>query len=126
MVCGKFEYDTAKPGIAVPVMGTDPCGLNLTPAESGRSHVTTDGWRLKSVNQSHAESGASTRRSMAARAGDRVRLALMAHLHCPVAAQRLLDSAHPIRGGRHPYAVVAVRESRVEPDRQRDLRHAGV
>jgi hypothetical protein len=67
MVCIEFEYETANPGTAVPVIGTDICGLALTPAESGRSHVTTDGCRLKSVNHSQAVSGATTNTSTAAR-----------------------------------------------------------
>ena len=62
IVAGEFEYDTAKAGTAVPLIGTDVCGLPRTPAESRRSQVTTDGWRLKSVNHSHAESDANDQR----------------------------------------------------------------
>ena len=40
MVAIPLPYETANPGTADPVMGTEPCGFPLTPAESSASHVT--------------------------------------------------------------------------------------
>src|SRR5574338_1604996 len=74
MVAGRFAYETAKPGTVAPVIGTEVCGFPRTPAESRRSHVTTEGCRLKSVNHSQPASGArSTTSVIARRTADRRR-----------------------------------------------------
>ena len=86
MVAGNAPYETWKPAMAVPVVGTDICGFprdGVSVSLSG-SHVQIDGWRLKSVNHSHAVSVSGIVRTRTRN------LAFKPHLHRTVLAQKLL------------------------------------
>src|SRR5438105_5663920 len=101
IVAGNAPYETWNPATAVPVVGTDICGL---PREGVRvsftgSHVQIEGWRLKSVNHSHAES-ASGRTSTSSRS-----LTLTSHLHCAVLTQQLLRGSRLFGRALNPDAV---------------------
>jgi len=88
------------------------------------SQVEIDGWRLKSVNHSHAvsESG-STSASVRILAIVRILaltriLTLTAHLHGSVLPQQIFRRARLVGRAFHPDPIVSVAESRVVADHQ--------
>ena len=75
IVAGKAPYETWNPATAVPVVGTENCGFpreGVSESFTG-SQVHSDGWRLKSVNHSHAVKSSGTT-SSSTRARDLARL----------------------------------------------------
>src|ERR1700704_6652149 len=98
--------------MAVPVVGTDICGLprdGVSVSLSG-SQVQTDGWRLKSVNHSHAVSISGSTR-MSARV-----LAFKSHLHRSVLAQQIFRGSRLLGRALDPDAVVSMAEPRIVTD----------
>ena len=107
IVAGNAPYETWNPATAVPVVGTDICGFprdGVSVSFTG-SHVQIEGWRLKSVNHSHAVSNSGSA-SMIRRT-----LALTPHLHRAVLTQYILRGPRLLRRTFDPDAVVAVTES---------------
>src|SRR3982074_3049344 len=101
--------------MAVPVVGTDICGLprdGVSVSLSG-SQVQTDGWRLKSVNHSHAVSISGSARTSARF------LAFKSHLHGAVLAQQLLRRARFVGRALDPDPVVSMAETRIVTDHHR-------
>src|ERR1700693_2320239 len=123
IVAGKAPYETWNPATAVPVVGTDICGFpreGVSVSFSG-SHVHIDGWRLKSVNHSHAVSivsGIASRRTRI--------LALTPHLHRPVLSQKLLGSPYLLGGTFDPDSIIAVAKAWIVSNHHRKPRNAGV
>src|SRR4030081_128627 len=108
--------------MAVPVVGTDICGLprdGVSVSLSG-SQVQTDGWRLKSVNHSHAVSISGSTR-MSARV-----LAFKSHLHRAVLTQQLLGGARLFGRALDPDSVIAVTETRIVADHHRQSGNARI
>src|SRR5438270_12787820 len=106
----------------------------MGPAESYPygSHGFTFGWRLKSVNISHAASWRSMPANRSARAvggpfRDAVdhRSASIEHLHGTVLSEHVDGAARPLRRCLDVDTVAAVREAWIESDCHRDLRNAG-
>src|SRR5688500_9381025 len=122
IVAGNAPYETWYPATAVPVVGTDSCGL---PREGvvlsfTASHVQIEGCRLKSVNHSHAVSASG---STSARERS---LTLTAHLHRSGCAQQIFRRGRLFRWALHPDAVASVREPGIVADHHRETRHPRV
>src|SRR6185436_1678470 len=79
-------------------------------------HVQIDGWRLKSLNHSHAPST----NVMAMRSART--LTLTSHLHRAVLPQNLLGGFRLLGRTLHPDSVIAVTEARVVTDLHREAR----
>src|SRR5215212_12065200 len=103
MVAGKAPYDTWNPATAEPVVGTDICGF---PREGvvlsfTCSHVQMAGWRLKSVNHSHAVSVRGRTRT-ATRS-----LAFTPNLHCAMLLEQIFGGPSVLGSAFYPHTVVA-------------------
>src|SRR6185312_2379284 len=77
------------------------------------SHVAIDGWRLKSLNHSHAVRSSGTMSSSMRS------LALTPHLHSSVLAEQRFRGSSAIRCALHPHPVLAVAEARIVADHHR-------
>src|SRR4051794_33206435 len=103
-LCGPGTRSYMKPGAALPVIGTDICGLPRNGVVSfGVSHGSIFGCCLKSVNQEHAPSASSGSRASS-------RLALTTHLRGTMLLQDVHRGFGLIGRGFDPHAEVAARK----------------
>src|SRR5260221_14359646 len=92
---------------------------------SALSHGSCLGCSLKSVNHEHAPTSGITATNMRpSKRAASPRSALIAHLHGTVATEDVGRLERPIGSSGHPHAVIAVTESRIVPNRQRESRNS--
>src|ERR1700741_3373592 len=104
--------------MAVPVVGTLPCGEARTVRLSPNgSHVHTDGWRLKSMNQSQPTNASRL-------PNNKLRLRFIAPLHRTVRFEQRFSISQTLWRSFDVNAVLVAREARVETGRADDLWNA--
>src|SRR6266542_1478254 len=113
---GNAVYETWKPAMYVPFVGTENCGFprdGVSESFTG-SHVQREGWRLKSVNHSHPlkiRSGSESARTRS--------LAFTSHLRCAMTTQQRRRFLRLVRCAFQPQTVITAAEPRVVADRHR-------